>query len=103
MGFISILKIGNEQYRFATYNFSKVKSVVYKDDILSIKVKKGRYKLEVHAHVKEGRVLKAPKNGIMEDDIHETLQGITGIKLYKKDALIYSGKSHNAGIEVVDI
>ena len=101
MGFISILKVGSRQYRFATYNGAKVKKTVFKDDTVNIVVKRGEYTMEIDAKVKDGRVLKAPKNGIMIDDIKETLEGSVMVRLYCKGDLVYDGQSENAGVETV--
>lgn len=101
LGFISVIKIGNEQYRFATYNGAKYELSHTGKDKIHIEFKRGEYKLSIDAVNKKGPVLKAPKKGIMADEIRETLQGELNVSLYKEDNLIYRGIGTNAGIEIV--
>lgn len=103
MGFISILKVGNKQYRFATYNRAKVKKISFENNILEVEIKRNKQLLKVKAYVKNGRVLKAPKQGIMEDDIKETMGGNVEVSLYIDNKLEYIGNSDNVAVEVVNI
>jgi tocopherol cyclase len=101
-GFIVVLKLEEKEYRFATYNKSKVVKAEYKDGNLTLSFKRKNIVLEIKTIVKEGLVLKAPKKGIMEDDIKETLEGILAVSLYDKEKLLFSGEGKHAGVEVVD-
>jgi len=101
LGFISVIKIANTQYRFATYNGAKYNLSHTGKDKIHIEFSKGKNKLVIDAVNKKGPVLKAPKQGIMADVIRETLQGELNISFYKDGSLLYRGKGTNAGIEIV--
>lgn len=101
LGFISVIKIANEQYRFATYNGAKYNLTHTGKDKIHIEFSKGNNKLVIDAVNKKGPVLKAPKQGIMADEIRETLQGNLDISFYSGGKLMYSGSGVNAGIEIV--
>ena len=102
IGFIGVLRIGEKQYRFATYNQSSVLKAIFKNGILSIDIKRKSQRLKVEAFVKEGLTLKAPHKGIMKKDIKETLEGQVNVSLYDHNILIFEGKGSCAGVEVVD-
>ena len=102
LGFIMILKVGNKQYRFATYNRAKIASVKYKDDFMTIEVKRRQHILRIRAKYDKGHVLKAPNKGVMVDDINETLEGVVEVSLMKNGVIIYEGTGTNAGVEVVN-
>ncbi len=103
MGMIGILKIGEDQYRFATYNNSKLVYAVFEDNKLVLELKRQNIVLKLEAELKDGRVLKAPKKGIMIDSIKETLEGKVNVELYEDGDLVYKGESESAGIERVSL
>lgn len=102
-GHICILMVGDRQYRFATYNGSKIKQVVAKDNTLHVTLSRKNLRLEVTAQIHDSMVLKAPKNGIMQDNIKETLCGVVNVKLYDGNTCIYTGIGNRAGVEVVNL
>jgi tocopherol cyclase len=102
LGFIMVLKVGNEQYRFATYNGSKIIKVKYEKDSLYIEVKRKKFLLKIRSKYNKGHLLKAPKNGVMGDEIIETLEGVVEVSLKKNGENIYEGLGTNAGVEVVN-
>lgn len=101
LGFLSVIKVGDIQYRFATYNGAKFKLFHTGKDKVSIEFYKGKNKLVIDAFNKRGPVLKAPKQGIMADEIRETLQGKLNISLFSAEKLVLSDIGVNAGIEIV--
>lgn len=102
IGFIVIVKIGEKEYRFATYNGSKTLKAKHDNGNLELKFKRKNIKLEIKTKIVDGLVLKAPKKGIMEDDIKETLEGVLEVSLFDKEKALFSGKGKPAGVEVVD-
>lgn len=100
-GFICVLHIQDKQYRFATYNFSKVTSIKYTSNTVSVNLKKGPYRLEIFAKTDTFVDLPAPKDGQMNQLIKEGLSGEIEIKLYRKKTLIYEDKGLHAGIEIM--
>jgi hypothetical protein len=100
-GFIANLIVNDEEYRFATYNFSRVKILEQSDNHVSLTVKKGRYRLVIDAKNNQTVPLKSPLKGKMIQHIKEGLSGQIHIKLYKKYVLIYEDEGYNAGIEIM--
>ncbi len=100
-GLIAILNHNQEEYRFATYNFSKVKKLTINENNVFIILQKGRYKLKIEAKNKETRNLPSPKEGVMNQTIKEGLSGNVNISLYHKNNLIYHDLGQCAGIEIM--
>ena len=99
-GLISNLYINGKEYRFATYNNSKIETMKKEKNKYFVKLKNSKYKLETTIIAKEGKPLKAPVGGKMKHTIKETLGCVIKIKLRdKKDNLIYSGTSKQGGFE----
>lgn len=101
-GFICNLSIGGQEYRFASYNHSKLLKINYTEDILDITMVKGNIKLEVSAKMYDRGILKAPKNGTMNNTIKEGLSGVVDVKLIKKTGkILFIGVGNSCGIELV--
>lgn len=100
-GLIASLIFQKKEYRFATYNFSKIiKKEIYDNQVYFL-IKKGKYKLEIKASNKDTISLASPRNGRMIESIKEGLSGEIQIKLYKKKQLIYEDSTSNAGLEIM--
>lgn len=102
LGFICNIVIGTDEYRFATYNKSKllIKNVDNRGAALLLTNKKAELKVE--ASINRGGKLISPRNGMMQDAIKEGLTGTVQITLQSRDRrLIYEGWSQLAGIEIV--
>lgn len=95
-GLIASLILDDREYRFTTYNFSKIKQL----NNNFIKLKKNKYTLNVYIDISNTQKLHAPKNGKMDRFVHETLNGFIKIELFKKDKLLFKGTGSNAGIEI---
>lgn len=101
-GFICSLTFNDEEYRFATYNKSKIKEVKLSKNSIYITVSKGKYELVIKAEVSEDSgLLKAPKNGAMSNVIKEGLAGYVNIRLLKDSKLLFEGNGNPCAIEVV--
>ncbi|MEX1378406.1 MAG: tocopherol cyclase family protein [Eubacteriales bacterium] len=103
MGFICILKVGERQYRFATYNKSKMMKIDYENDTLIVEMKRHDMVIKIRANATEALALKAPKQGRMTDEIKETLQGNVEVELEEGGKKIYEGKSTNGAMDIVDM
>ncbi|MCL1901099.1 MAG: hypothetical protein FWG51_01740 [Firmicutes bacterium] len=96
-GLICTLNLENKEYRFATYNFSKIKNAKPGE----IVVKKGKLRLEIFFKSVSSNKLFYPKEGNMEGTINESLDGEIKIRLFKgKRLLLQELNGQNAGIEV---
>ncbi|MBU5675923.1 tocopherol cyclase family protein [Alkaliphilus sp. MSJ-5] len=102
-GFLSFLRIDNEILMFATYTGAKIKKLKYKNNILDVSISSPKYILEMKAKFSKGGVLKAPKNGMMDRDISESITSAVKVKLYdsKSKKVVFSGEGLNTGFEVV--
>lgn len=101
-GFICNLWLNGQEYRFATYNHSKLVKLNYTEDRVDITLKKGNLTLELSAKMHEGGVLKAPKNGMMNTTVKEGLSGILNVKLIKiSGEIVFNGVGNPCGIELV--
>ena len=101
-GFLSFLKLKDKMYLFATYTSAKIKHLEYKDGVIDIVVEDNNYSLSISGEYKKSGVLKAPKNGLMERKISESIS--SNIKVVLKDKngkIIFEDYGQNAGLEVV--
>lgn len=100
-GLIANLLYEGKEYRFATYNFSKVNREVIKDNQVHYILKKGRYQLDIVGKSTTQIGLASPLNGMMINQIKEGLSGHIELKLYKGKKLIFIDKGLHAGIEIM--
>lgn len=101
-GFISFLKIKGEMYLFATYTGAKVKKLEYADGQINIIVEDKKHVLSISGVYDESGVLKAPKNGLMERTISESISSKVKVTLKDKNGkVIFDDYGENAGLEVV--
>lgn len=102
IGFFCSLIVNNEEYRFATYNRSKVKVNSSKDGKINITINKGNVELNILGSVDEVQSLASPKEGIMNGSIKEGLAGKVTL-LLKDKSKEYELKviGHMAGIEIM--
>ncbi|MDI6453147.1 tocopherol cyclase family protein [Peloplasma aerotolerans] len=100
-GLIANLIYEGKEYRFATYNFTKVQKEEIKDNYVFYKLIKGKYRLEIEALSTSQIGLASPKDGMMTDQIKEGLSGHVNVRLYIKNKLIYEDIGKHAGIEVM--
>lgn len=101
-GFICNLSICNEEYRFASYNHSKLLKLSYTENVINITLSKSNLKLELSAKMYDSEKLKAPKNGSMSNTIKEGLNGVVDVKLVKKSGeILFKDVGNPCAIEIV--
>lgn len=100
-GVICSLIIDNKEYRFATYNGSKIIKCDTSNNCVSVILKNKDYILEGSANYGNGFKLTAPVKGTMSKDIVESIDSNVNINLKKGDNVIFSGKSKAGGLEIV--
>lgn len=101
-GFISFLKLGDRLYKFATYTGAKIKKIHYQDGEIEITVQDHKYTLSIRGEYNKSGVLKAPKNGLMDRMISESISSNVRVVLKHNDGeIIFDDKGKNAGLEVV--
>lgn len=100
-GFICILTINNKEYRFATYNKSKIKELILLKNNVYISLGNSKYTLNITASINEGGNLQAPVQGNMVRKITESLNSSVEIKLKdSNNSTLYEDKGHIVGLEI---
>ena len=100
-GIICVLIIDNKEYRFATYNNTKLVEYDITDNLINITLKKGSYSLNIKSTYDVGHKLSAPVKGKMEKDIFESISSLITVTLKKNNVVIFSDISRNCGLEIV--
>ena len=98
-GFIVVLLLGKEEYRFATYNGSKMKCLISPGEV-KMEFKRGDHHLHVVAVKGPSATLRSPISGQMTGKVNESLQARLELTLYKAEQVIWSGTGSSAGLEV---
>jgi hypothetical protein len=100
-GFLSFLKSEEGFYKFATYNRSKLKQIKFKGDTLEVSLENSKYMLDFIARYAKGGILKAPKNGLMQRKIEESITAEVTLHLYNsQNQAIFLGSSKLVGMEI---
>ncbi len=101
-GFFANLVIGDEQYRFATYNGSKVIILPYDGEQFRILMKNKKYTLKIRGRLTQGEALVAPSNGRMSYTIREALTTRIEVVLKEKNnRILLKTEANVCGIENV--
>ncbi|WP_313340215.1 tocopherol cyclase family protein [Sedimentibacter sp.] len=101
-GFICNLSFNGHEYRFATYNNSKIVKANYSESLLELVIVKGAYELLINSVIcRDSGSLKAPINGAMDIIIKEGLTGSADIRLLKNSKILFEGKGDPCAIEVM--
>ncbi len=98
-GFIVALLIEEEEYRFATYNGSKMKCAVDAEEV-RLEFRKGEMHLSVKALKGPTASLRSPIAGQMTGKVNESLQAHLELTLSKGNQVIWDGTGTSAGLEV---
>ena len=101
-GTICVLLIDNKEYKFTTYNNTKILKYEVSDNSLNISLKKGEFHLRVESKLNKGQKLTAPVKGKMSKDIYESITSFVTVTLMRKNNIIFSDTSSNCGLEIVD-
>lgn len=100
-GLIANLHVEGVEYRFATYNRSKVRNFTIETDCVSFELVKGDVMLKCEATLTEAGELKAPNKGEMQRTIKEGLSGEVRLTLNRPGKLPLVLKSLCVSIEIV--
>jgi len=101
-GFLCNIVVDNKEYRFATYNKSKITSQNVNDTKAVFVFENKRAKIMIKSKVKKPGELIAPVFGTMERVIKEGLSGETDFILTDKiTGKVYDDSGVTAGIEIV--
>lgn len=101
-GLICVLIIDNKEFKFTTYNNSKLVKCDVNNNFLNIILKKGKYILDIKSNYEMGNRLSAPVRGKMEKDIFESISSLISVTLKEDNNIIFSDTSKNCGLEIVN-
>ena len=100
-GIICDLIIDNQEFKFTTYNNTRIIEYYIDDYLLNITLKKGPYDLNIKSKYKAGIKLVAPVKGKMEKDIFESITALSTVTLKRDNNIIFIDTSTNCGLEIV--
>lgn len=100
-GVIAVLIIDDQEFKFTTYNNTKIVQYEVTDNSFDIILKKADYYLNIQSTSNEGLKLSAPVKGKMDKDIFESISSSVNVTLKYEDAVIFSDTSLNCGLEIV--
>ena len=100
-GMICVLLIEDKEYKFTTYNNSKIEECEIDDNFLNITLRKNDYYLNIKSKFDKGQKLTAPVKGKMSKDIFESINSLITVTLRQGDNIIFCDSSTNCGLEIV--
>ncbi|MCI8636548.1 MAG: hypothetical protein HFJ36_01590 [Clostridia bacterium] len=100
-GIICVLMIDNKEFKFTTYNNTKLIKYKVDKNSLDITLKKGSYYLNIKSTFNKGNKLAAPVKGKMSKEIFESISSLITVTLKKDNTIIFSDTSTNCGLEIV--
>ncbi|MGO4993997.1 tocopherol cyclase family protein [Jeotgalibaca porci] len=103
LGFISNIQVNGKEYRFATYNNSKIKLSLPYDDTVLVTMENSKAKVKIFGKADQMGNLQAPVLSGMDKTIKEGVSGTIELELWdKENNTHYQGIGSMAGIEIVD-
>lgn len=100
-GIICVLLLGDKEYKFTTYNNTKLIEYDVKDNSLNVTLKKNKYSINMKSKYNNEFKLSAPVKGEMAKDILESISSSITVTLKKENKIIFSDMSTNCGLEIV--
>jgi len=100
IGMICFLLHEGQFYRWATYNNSRIESIELDGKNLAVTLKRQDHSLRFHVEAAPGGFLKAPKNGLMNRTIEETISARVELTFTVDGNTVFKGTSPNAGYEI---
>ncbi len=100
-GLICVLMLNQKEYRFTTYNFSKITEYVIDQHSITITLKRKSSVIKLQAEYDQGFELAAPIKGKMEKQIVESISAVVKITLTIEDRVLLSDTSTLCGLEIV--
>lgn len=102
-GFFSFLHVNGRMHLFATYTGAKLLELAERGGATEIAIESGGRTLQVSARPGPCGLLKAPKNGLMDRLIEETIAATVSVSLTdRRSGVLFEGDSPCAGMERYD-
>ncbi|MGN1182788.1 MAG: tocopherol cyclase family protein [Faecalibacillus sp.] len=100
-GLICVFIFNGKEYRYTTYNHSKIIKYQIKNHSLDIVLKRKNEQIHIQANGNEKFMLTAPTNGQMKKKIYESLTAKITVSLIKDNDIIFHDTSQFCGLEIV--
>lgn len=104
MGCICVLMIKQKQYRFASYYGVRIKDLTIQqyEDYKEVKLKLQQYPYVLHITIRQYQAypLLAPKDGVMEPKVFESLDSDIHLVMYKRGTKVHDMHFNQAGSEI---
>lgn len=100
-GVICVLKVDHLEYKFTTYNNTKIIKYEASENLVHVILKKNDYYLYIDGICLNSFKLAAPIKGRMSKDILESISSVITVTLTRGDETIFYDTSINAGVEIV--
>lgn len=104
-GFICGLYFNKILYKFTTYTGTKLVNLIADGNVVTICLLNKKHELQIEGKTQNKGKLISPKNGIMKEEVLESLTAEVNIKLYeivgKTKTLIYEDNGINTGMEIM--
>ena len=98
-GFFAFLYANGRLHRLATYTGARLVSLTDRGGATEAVIRSWRQVLELCARPGPGGLLRAPKNGLMDRLIEESIQATVEVRLTEDGQEVFSGSSPCAGME----
>jgi hypothetical protein len=102
-GLISNITIDDAQYRFATYNHSKITTIKKITNGIEVILQRNSYTLNIVAMSKNYETLLAPSKDGMDRKIQESISAEINLRLAKDKKIIYEGTLFDCGMEITEL
>ncbi|NCC63136.1 MAG: hypothetical protein EOM15_00570 [Spirochaetia bacterium] len=101
LGFLGFVQLPDRLLRFATYTKASILSLQSTDDDASVIVQTKEHQLHFDAALGSASKLTAPRNGVMDRTIKESVAGTLQLTIYNRDnTMLLQETSTLAGIEL---
>lgn len=100
-GIICDLIVDDVEFKFTTYNNTKLIKCIIDNNNFDITLNKENYFLNVKSKYNSSAKLYAPIKGKMDKDIFESISSLISVTLKEDEKIIFSDTSKNCGIEIV--
>ena len=99
-GMICVLIVDGKEYKFTTYNGSKLINYQISDNKIKITLQNNSYFLNIESFYNAGNKLFAPLNGAMKREIFESINETIRVELRKNKKVVFQDVSKNCGLEI---
>lgn len=101
-GFFSILKFNGKEYRFASYNFARIKINKISETQVEIILKRRFHKLIINAKmIKPVKLVGPLENGKMNLEVFESINSLATLTFYRGRKVLFDTMGRNVGFELM--